>query len=278
MSASVVHAEDLVRELGSVVLLDARTGPDSRASFVEGHLPSARFVDVDHDLAAHGDPAHGGRHPLPSPSELGATLGRLGIGPSDDVVVYDLASGSNAASRLWWMLRAIGHARVRVLDGSRASWERSGLVMVRDEARFEARAPYPITEYALATVDADAVDEARNDATYVVVDARSAPRFRGETEPFDPIAGHIPGAKNLFHLSLLDADGRFLEPAAVASTIGAVTSGRAIDKVIVHCGSGVTACHLILAMDYAGLGIPSLYVGSWSEWCRSDRPRATGPE
>lgn len=277
MSSPIVHPEELVVRPEGLVLLDARSGPDAKSGFEAAHLEGARFVDVDHDLAAHGDPAIGGRHPLPSPAEFGATLGRLGVRPTDDVIVYDLASGSNAASRLWWMLRSIGHERVRVLDGTPSHWESVGLRLVADPPRFEEAPTYPIAAYRWPIVDADRVDDARRDPSFVVVDARSAPRFRGEVEPIDPIAGHIPGAVNLFHLSLVDERGRTHDGARIRDAVRAVVGDRTIDRVVVHCGSGVTACHLILAMDHAGLGIPSLYVGSWSEWCRNDRPRATGP-
>lgn len=274
----VLRAEALLSELPGVVLLDARAGADAAATFAEAHLPGARFVDVDHDLAAHADPALGGRHPLPSPAEFGATLGRLGVGPDDEVVVYDLASGSNAASRLWWMLRAIGHTKVRVLEGTTASWARAGLVMTNAPTTFDAKPTYPAASYSLPTVDVAAIDRLRADPRASVIDARSAPRYRGDTEPIDPVAGHIPGAVNLFHLGLVDADGLLLPASQIAEAVGEVAGGRDAGSIAVHCGSGITACHLILAMDHAGLGIPALYVGSWSEWCRQDRPIATGAD
>lgn len=275
MPTPVIHAEELVSKLDRVVLLDVRSVPDARGSYDAGHLPGARFVDLEHDLATHRDPKDGGRHPLPSPQEFGVALGRLGVTASTEVVAYDLAAGANAASRLWWMLRAIGHERVRVLDGLPATWERADLRMTRDPVEFEPAPAYVASEYRWPTADIDAVDAARTDAARLVLDARSRPRFRGEMEPIDPIAGHVPGAKNLFHLSLTDADGRLLEANAIADAVAAVAGDVPLDRAIVHCGSGVTACHLMLAIEHAGLSRPTLYVGSWSEWCRNERPRAT---
>ena len=261
---------DLRAQLGAAVLLDVRTGGDARAQYQAAHLPGAIFVDVDVDLARKtDDPARGGRHPLPSPVQVG----RWGIDSRTDVVVYDAQSGGNAAARAWWMLRSLGHARTWVLDGGYDAAVRAGVPTTAEVPAPADRGPYPGSAWQWPTIDVDTVDAWRRDASKVVIDARSPARFAGEEEPIDPIAGHIPGAVNLFHRSLLGADGMLLAPETIAARVAEVTGERAIDAVAVHCGSGVTACHLILAMDHAGLGVPRLYVGSWSEWCRSQRPR-----
>lgn len=276
MSASIASPEWLRDHLADVVLLDARTGPGARDAYENAHLPGARFVDLETDLAAPHDPRDGGRHPLPPPERFAATLGRLGIRPSDTIVVYDLASGANAASRAWWMLRAVGHADVRVLEGNPATFETSGLAMTTEPSTFESTEPYPATAYTWPTVDVARVDAMRDDGACVVVDARSGPRFRGEVEPIDPVAGRIPGAQNVFHMDLVDANGRMRPPDEIRARLAAVVGERDAEHVAVHCGSGVTACHLILAMEHAGLRVPSLYVGSFGEWCRQDRPLAKG--
>lgn len=277
MPSPVVSPSELSANPGDVVLVDARTGPDAKAAYERAHLPGARFVDLEQELASVADPRRGGRHPLPTPAAFAATLGRLGIRPNDSVVVYDLAAGMNAASRFWWMLRAAGHADVRVLDAKPETFAAAGLSMTDEPTKVVAAPPYPFEAWQLPTVDIDFVDRARLDPSWVVIDVRSAARYRGESEPIDPVAGHIPGAANLFHVELTDADGRLLAPSEIAARYAEVVGTTAKDHVIVHCGSGVTACHALLAFERAGLGIPAMYVGSWSEWCRDEaRPRATG--
>ncbi len=278
-SSPVLSPADLLTELGHVVLLDARTGSDAASSFATAHLPGARFVDLERDLAAPGDPREGGRHPLPSVADFAVTLGRLGIEPTDSIVVYDLAAGANAAARLWWMLRAAGHRDVRVLDAKPETFGPAGLAMTSEPTSFEPKAPYPLTGWQLPIATRERVESAMQDPTTVVLDVRAPARYRGETEPIDPIAGHIPGAKNLFHLDLVDEHGRLLPPDAIVERTTRVLGTTARDHVVVHCGSGVTACHALLAFEHAGLGISPLYVGSWSEWCRRpELPRATGAE
>jgi thiosulfate/3-mercaptopyruvate sulfurtransferase len=272
----LIAASALPARLGRAVFLDVRTGPHARAAYAAAHLPGALFVDLDRDLAEPPpDAAHGGRHPLPAPATFAARVGRWGIGPDTDVVVYDAMSGGNAAARAWWMLRALGHDRVQVLDGGYDAAVRAGVAPTAEVPTPVDRGPYPTSgDWRWPTLDIEAVDRWRQDPTRRVVDARSAPRFAGREEPIDPIAGHIPGAVNLFHMSLVGSDGTLLPAPAIAERVRAVVGDRPVDDVAVHCGSGVTACHLILAMAHAGLGVPRLYVGSWSEWCRQPtRPR-----
>ncbi len=233
-----------------------------RASYLAGHIPGAVFVDLDRDLAA--PPSLDGRHPLPDPQDFAATLGRLGLTPSDAAVVYDDAGGSVAA-RLWWMLRAIGHSRVWVLDGGFQAWVEAGLEVETGDVSPEP-ARYPAPDHFEGVVS-------RNElANRVLVDARAPERFRGEIEPVDPKAGHIPGAVNRPYVGNLDESGRFLDTSALAERFSGLG-----DRPVVYCGSGVNACHLALAMDAAGLGMPDVYPGSYSEWARRDLPVETGP-
>lgn len=260
-----------VREQGDgVVLADVRwylDGRSGRAAYDSGHLPGAVFVDLDRWLARPGSPADG-RHPLPDPEVFAAGLGALGVGDDDIVIGYDDAGGVIAA-RLVWMLRAIGH-QAALLDGGLTAYQGDLVVEEPDRppAVFTPR-PWPTDRLA-------GPDEAAGGG-FVVLDARDGARFRGETEPVDPRAGHIPGARNLPCRDNLDADGRFLPVAELRERFTAVGAGEGAD-VVSYCGSGVTACHNLLAREYAGLGAGRLYPGSWSQYSATDRPAATGAD
>ncbi|HEX7152747.1 MAG TPA: sulfurtransferase [Thermoanaerobaculia bacterium] len=259
---------DELRALRDVVLLDAR-GLDA---YAEGHAPGARHADLETQLSsardADADPARGGRHPLPPLERWLQQLGAWGITPSTMVVVYDDQAGANAAARAWWMLRAVGHENVAVLDG-----DFRALGVTQDKPEIAAQAAYPAEKWQMRTVSLDQVDALRNDPEWKVLDVRATPRFRGETEPIDPIAGHIPGAVNLPFAENLEG-GRYKAGEALRQQYEAFLGGTTPDHLVVHCGSGVTACHTLLALDAAGLPGAALYVGSWSEWCRNEeRPR-----
>lgn len=256
----------LLASNAEVVLLDARVnGYDS------AHLRGALRADLETQLSAArdegADPARGGRHPLPPIQRWTAQLGTWGIGPDTHVVIYDDQFGANAAARAWWMLRAVGHERVSVLDGGLASAVAAGLTVTTEVPVVPARAPYPATEWLRPTVDRSRVDTMREDADWKVLDVRSRERFRGEIEPIDPIAGHIPGAINLPFAENLE-NGRFKSPQALRAMYEELLDGTPIERLVVHCGSGVTACHTLLALEEAGLEGAALYVGSWGEWCR----------
>jgi thiosulfate/3-mercaptopyruvate sulfurtransferase len=261
-------------QLPGALLFDCRTGPGARQRHAEGHLPGARFVDLESDLAERGDPARGGRHPLPTATAFAARLGRWGVGPGTHVVIYDDQGGANAAARMWWMVRALGHERTYVLDGGLAGALAAGAVLTQELPSTRERPPYPAEAWRLPTADIDEVERARRSPSARVLDVRAAVRFRGEQEPIDPVAGHIPGAHNV-PLSENLADGRFKSPEALRALYAPVVAGSSPEQLIVHCGSGVTACHTLLALERAGLTGAKLYVGSWSEWCRNpERPRA----
>jgi thiosulfate/3-mercaptopyruvate sulfurtransferase len=270
ISASSLHAT-----LATLRLLDAR--PDA-AEFASGHLPGALHADLNRHLSTASDPGHdpaqGGRHPLPPPARFAAQLGAWGIGPGTEVVVYDAQGGGNAAARLWWMLRALGHHRVAVLDGGLQAALEAGMTLTAVPPTVTPLAAYPATAWQLPLVEAEAVDTLRRDATQKLLDVRSAERWRGEVETLDPLAGHIPGSLNLPWNDNLQADGRFKSPEALRAQYAAMLNGTSPDRLTVHCGSGVTACHTLLALELAGLSGAALYGGSWSEWCRSDRAKS----
>jgi thiosulfate/3-mercaptopyruvate sulfurtransferase len=274
----LISASDLLARRDSILLVDARqeaTGSEA------GHLPGAIHADLNHHLSTACDPGHdparGGRHPLPPIARFAAQVGAWGILPDTEVVVYDASGGSNAAARLWWMLRALGHGRVRVLDGGLQAALEAGMMLTVEQAGIEPAPPYPADRWHLPQMDANGVEALRRDPSQKLLDVRSAERWRGETEPFDPVAGHIPGSLNLAWNDNLNPDGRFKSPQALRTQYEALLAGLPPDRLTIHCGSGVTACHALLALEVAGLAGAALYVGSWSEWCRSGREMSPAP-
>lgn len=273
----IISVEELIPLQNSteIILVDARAGANTFESYQKGHLKGARFVDLNRDLAAISEnPANGGRHPLPSPEEFSKTLSALGISPSDHVVVYDDKIGSNFAARFWWMMRALGHEKIQVLNGGYQVAIQAGFPTNSEIETFE-KTTYPSQEWKLLLADIEEVEKARKSDQNIVIDVRDKNRFDGLTEPLDLIAGHIPGAINVPLTENLDENGFFKPADELAAKYKAVLKDIKPENTIVHCGSGVTACHTLLAMDYAGLPIPRLYAGSWSEWSRNDREMAT---
>ena len=271
----LIDASGLIslRGKSDVILVDANGAPDARTTYDDHHLEGAVFVDMNRQLAEIGpDAAQGGRHPLPSAEKFAASLTSLGITPASRVIAYDDKNGANAAARLWWMLKAVGHKHVQVLDGGYQSAVAAGYPVSKDLTVPKKVAPYPASEFRLPLAGMSDVNEARQDAGSVVVDVRDPDRYKGNKEPIDLIAGHIPGAVNIPFASNLNADGKFLSPDELRAKYQQAFGEISASHVIVHCGSGVTACHTLLALDHAGMEIPKLYVGSWSEWSRNDNP------
>jgi thiosulfate/3-mercaptopyruvate sulfurtransferase len=245
------------------------------AKYRAGHIEGAQHAQLERDLSAPApNPAQGGRHPLPELSAFAARLGRWGITPRSHVILYDDQNGANAAARMWWLLKAVGHEQVQVVDGGLSALEAAGFLLASEVPAVEPTAPYPVVELTRGTADIEEVDQARRDPARVVIDVRAAFRYRGDKEPIDPIAGHIPGAKNVELTQNLNEDGTFKSGAELGAMYNAALSGVPVQNAIIHCGSGVTACHTLLALERAGLAGAKLYVGSWSEWCRNpERPR-----
>jgi thiosulfate/3-mercaptopyruvate sulfurtransferase len=243
-------------------------------AYRQGHIPGARYAHLERDLSARVA-VGSGRHPLPDKERLAATLGAWGISPASQVVVYDDAGGAMAA-RLWWLLRWMGHSGVAVLDGGWGHWLQEGravspALLPPAQAAFEVRPP--LVEW----VSSEALQDAMLHQTIQVLDARAAERFRGDVEPIDAVAGHVPGAMNRPLQCNLAADGRFLPAAELRRQFTALLGPIAPQQVVHMCGSGVTACHNLLAMEHAGLSGSRLYAGSWSEWIRDpSRPVAKG--
>ncbi|MFM0291196.1 sulfurtransferase [Paraburkholderia megapolitana] len=271
-------AERLAAAPGSVFVADCRfdlAAPDAgEAAYAAGHLPGAHYLHLDRDLSGSKTGANG-RHPLPERAKLVETLVAQGLKQGQQVVAYD-AQGGMYAARLWWLLRWLGHDAVALLDGGLQAWQASSEPLMQDtpalvRGDFKAGAPLAVT------IDAQAVERNLGTRERILVDARAADRYRGENETIDPVGGHIPGALNRFFKDNLTADGRFKSAHTLREEFGALLPGTAPEKVVLQCGSGVTACHNALAMEIAGLHGAALYSGSWSEWVAdTSRPVATG--
>jgi len=277
----IVSPEDLAARLDDprLRILDCRfdLGDPGRGrrDFDAGHIPGADYADLDRDLAGPVRP-DSGRHPLPDAAVFAKTLGRWGIDRESELVVYDALNGATAA-RAWWLLRWMGHPRVALLDGGFEHWRRGGYPVANGRA---ARTPveFDARPGSVPVVTTEEVEAAVNAAKpFLLVDARDAARFRGEAEPIDPVAGHVPGARN-FPLSLsLQDDGRWRDASALRALWEPLLGTPPGGPWAVMCGSGVTACHLAVSAGLAGFQAPSLYVGSWSEWIRDRRrPVAAG--
>lgn len=235
------------------------------AEYAKAHIPRALFAHLDRDLSAPKSGTNG-RHPLPDAATFAAWLGKQGLSAGDPVVCYDQASGAFAA-RLWWMLRWVGHDAVAVLDGGLAKWVKENHPVTAAVPHFPATS-YPAHPRAAMAVDVRYIES--HLGKDLLLDARSAQRYRGEVEPIDPVAGHIPGALNRNNSDNLSA-GIFKPPEELKKEFAAVLSGRAPSEVVNYCGSGVSACHNALAMEVAGLTGSRLYAGSWSEWIADPR-------
>lgn len=285
MYTTLISAQQLAAELNnpSTVVVDCRHDlMDAQAgknAYDAGHIPGAVFANLDTDLSGSKLDAAGvfaGRHPLPKTEDLLAALRRLGINQDSQVIAYDAHVGMFAA-RLWWLLRSIGHAQVAVLDGGIAAWIGAGQTLQTDAVSNpigniqvkQSLTKQVNVQTVLQNLQADA------DAKLQVIDARAPDRFRGENETMDPVGGHIPGAKNRFFKDNLQADGHFKSAQELRDEWQGLFADPS--KAIMQCGSGVTACHNLLALEVAGLGGAALYPGSWSEWCAdASRPVATG--
>jgi thiosulfate/3-mercaptopyruvate sulfurtransferase len=267
-----------------LAIIDCRfdlANPDGgRRAYLQGHIPGARYADLNRDLSAPIS-ATSGRHPLPAPADFAATLQRLGVGPATQVIAYDDSAGAFAA-RGWWLLRWMGHKAVAVLDGGIKAWIGIGGRLEAGEAEALPSAPQGGDSHA-PPVNADAVIDAAGvaarlqDPGFLLIDARAPERFTGLVEPIDSVAGHVKGAVNQPYSANIGADGRFLPPAELRRLWQQRLDGREPKEVAAMCGSGVTACHNLLSLEVAGLSGAKLYAGSWSEWIRDPtRPIARG--
>ena len=278
--STLVSTDTLAAHLdGSWVIVDCRFDLQNsrwgREQYREAHVPGAVYASLDDDLAGERTGANG-RHPVPPVDVLAATFGRLGIDRRSQVVAYDQDSGLYA-SRLWWSLRYLGHEAVALLDGGWAKWIREGRQTRAGEESRERVTFMPDVRASMRATLAD-VEARLQEGSTLLVDARGPERFEGRSEPLDRVAGHIPGAVNHFYRWNLSEDGTMLPPAALRALYERLLNGRPPSRAVMYCGSGVSACHNLLAMEHAGLEGTSLYPGSWSEWSSDPaRPIEKGP-
>jgi thiosulfate/3-mercaptopyruvate sulfurtransferase len=277
---SVVDADALRPNLGSPAwrVIDCRYDllrPEAgQQQYAEAHIAGAVYAHLERDLSSHKTPTSG-RHPLPDPDRLAETFRRWGIDPDTQIVAYD-ANGGQYAGRLWWLARWLGHDRVALLDGGWQAALKAGLTTEAGESK-PRRGRFERSNSRQQAVEVGAVDAARTDPDWLVIDARAPDRYAGQNETIDPVAGHIPGAVNRFWQSNLQPDGRFKSPAQLRAEFAALFGVRDPAHVILQCGSGVTACHHLVALQRAGIPGALLYPGSWSEWISDPgRPVATG--
>lgn len=278
MSHTLVTPEQLASQLDNWVVIDCRFSladtEYGRRVYAEGHIPGARYAHLDHDLSSPKT-ATTGRHPLPDLAAFCKKLGDWGVTPATQVVVYDDSFGSMAV-RLWWLLRGLGHQNVALLDGNFPKWTREKRP-VTTEVPVVAPIDYPVPAAVDWGVDAAAVEAMRASPAHKLIDARPEMRFTGEVEKIDPVPGHIPGSINWVFEENLDLDGTYLSVDELREQYAALLGAVVPENVVHTCGSGVTACHNVLAMEIAGLAGSRLYPGSWSEWITDPaRPVATG--
>ena len=269
----IIEVDELMQisENQNLRIFDVRTGSNAKENYIKKHLEYSVFVDLNSDLAEIDDPKNGGRHPLPKFEDFIKILGELGIDKNSHVVIYDDKNGANAAARFWWMLRAVGHKKVQVLNGGLPVAQNQNYPLSSVEEYYpETKYISDYQDWQLPQVWIDDVKKASQDSDSMIVDVRESQRFDGIMEPIDLVAGHIPNAQNFPFIDNLDEKGLFKSPEVLRNLYSDLFDNYEKSKIIFHCGSGVTACHSLLALDYAGFDIPNLYVGSWSEWSRNE--------
>lgn len=269
----IIEVDELMQisENQNLRIFDVRTGSNAKENYIKKHLEYSVFVDLNSDLAEIDDPKNGGRHPLPKFEDFVKKLGTLGIDKNSHVVIYDDKNGANAAARFWWMLRAVGHKNVQVLNGGLPVAQNQNYPLSSVEEYFpETKYISDYQDWQLPQVWINDVKKASQDSDSMIVDVRESQRFDGIMEPIDLVAGHIPNAQNFPFIDNLDEKGLFRSPEVLRNLYSELFDNYEKSKIIFHCGSGVTACHSLLALDYAGFDIPNLYVGSWSEWSRNE--------
>ena len=260
----------------NLVIIDAGSGDSAHENYLKEHLKGALYVDLNKDLAEIPENAkNGGRHPLQSLEKFADLLQGLGIEENSHVIVYDDKNASNAAARFWWMLRSAGIEKVQVLNGGFQMAKEKGLSINSEIVEAKKVEKLSLKDWKLPKVELDFIEKNSEKDDFIVIDVREKDRYDGKSEPIDEIAGHIPGAINIPFKENLNEDGTFKNPEILHEKYADIFKNIPSENITIHCGSGVTACHTLLALDYAGIEIPNLYVGSWSEWSRNDKKIAT---
>jgi thiosulfate/3-mercaptopyruvate sulfurtransferase len=270
----IIQASELLKLYKSenLIIVDVSNGKNAKSNYEAKHLEGAIFVDLNTQLAdIKNDLSIGGRHPLPKIENFAKTLSNLGISPKSHIVIYDDKNGSNAGARFWWMLKSVGHEKVQVLNGGIQEAEKINFPVSSNTEVIKKTELYKVENWKLKITEIEEVEKFSKTENHIVIDVRDEERYNGETEPIDLVAGHIPGAINIPFTENLDENGLFLTPNLLKHKYEKVFGHINPENIIVHCGSGVTACHSLLAIAYAALEIPKLYVGSWSEWSRNNK-------
>lgn len=272
--APIIQASELLKLYKSenLIIVDVSNGKNAKSNYETKHLKGALFVDLNTQLAdIKDDLSIGGRHPLPKIENFAKTLSNLGISRKSHIVIYDDKNGSNAGARFWWMLKSVGHEKVQVLNGGIQEAEKINFPVSSNTEITNKTDLYKVDKWRLKIAEIEDVEKLSKTENHIVIDVRDEERYNGETEPIDLVAGHIPGAINVPFTENLDENGLFLTPNLLKDKYEKVFGHINTENIIVHCGSGVTACHSLLAIAYAELEIPKLYVGSWSEWSRNNK-------
>ncbi|MEZ4840404.1 MAG: sulfurtransferase [Flavobacteriaceae bacterium] len=273
----IISAQELLELSNNQLLLfDASNNPNAKENYLKKHLKGTYFIDINTELAdIKEDLSNGGRHPLPTLEQFSKVLSKFGVTPDTHIIIYDHANGANAAARFWWMLKSVDHKKVQVLDGGIQDAIKTGFPINSGEEKLSKKTNYVYKNWKLPIASINDVERLSQQKNGYIIDVREAQRYNGETEPFDPIAGHIPDAHTIPFSENLTDNGLFLSQETLQKKYAPIFEKYKPEEIVVHCGSGVTACHTLLAMNYAGFEIPSLYVGSWSEWCRNNKEMIT---
>lgn len=275
----IISAKELQKILNqeNLIIVDAGSGGNSYDNYLEKHLENALYADLNKDLAeVPEDAKNGGRHPLPSLEKFAEVLQNLGINENSHLIIYDNKNSTNAAPRFWWMLKSAGIENVQVLDGGLKSAENESLKLTSEITKPRKSAEkLKLKNWKFPLVNIDFIEKNSENSDFKIIDVRDKDRYDGKTEPIDKIAGHIPGAENIPFTENMNEDGTLKKPEVLREKYQEIFKNIPTENVAIHCGSGVTACNTLLALDYAGLEIPNLYVGSWSEWSRNNKKMAT---
>lgn len=270
----IIQVSELLKiyKTENVIITDVSNGKNAKINYESKHLEGALFIDLNSQLAEiNDDVSIGGRHPLPKIENFAKTLSSLGISQKNHIVIYDDKNGSNAAARFWWMIKSIGHENVQVLNGGIQEAEKNNFPMSSKKELIKQTESYKFDDWKLKLAEINEVEKFSNSKEHIIIDVREPNRFSGQNEPIDLIAGHIPGAINVPFTENLDENGLFLSPKLLKAKYEKIFGNIESNNIIIHCGSGVTACHSLLAIVYSELEIPKLYVGSWSEWSRNNK-------
>ncbi|AJW64345.1 3-mercaptopyruvate sulfurtransferase [Elizabethkingia miricola] len=269
----IINPDELVDILHQPETIIIHAGNNAKSIYDNGHIINAYYLELNTDMSdVPQDYKNGGRHPLPKTENFIKVLQETGIKKDSHIVIYDDKNASNAAARLWWMLRSAGLKNVQVLNGGLQAAISNAIPTTTDFSSKRAPGNYTFTEWQLPIASIQEVEKFTQKEETLIIDVRETPRYNGETEPIDTVAGHIPTAKNYPFANNLNSDGTYKDPEELKQYFTKIFEGYEPENIMVHCGSGVTACHTLLAIDYAGLNIPKLYIGSWSEWSRNDKP------